>query len=401
MNRICTLLTFLLISVKLAIAQTPATMNFTLRTDLTMSPRRCLFTIDSVVSTRLDTTNLFGTWQHPSGKTTELRFKEGFQPTLNHFICSSLIDSDKKLPNYTLVVQEFALTGTPETTHFELAVLFFTHGATLQNPTGAAVPVNDNPQGLPVYKADIIVEISSKTVVEVLKQGLAIALLKFNDYLTNPATTLSIYSDFALESAQAARELGLGQFAYDSIRTDEDNLLRCSQLRLGVYQSFSELRQNRPSLTGNLVIREKNDFAELRKPSGSNARNRFFGFCDGKDLFISRRSYQSGGLTQRYVRVKSVGRYLVWIDNYITSGEIAGASFGLVGALAANYKDCIVLDMQTGGVFRVTKDKLPAMLAGHDDLLAELETLSNPQDGLQQLRLLDKLNKLVRPVSMR
>lgn len=401
MKRISTLLAFFIISAELAIAQTPATLNFNLRTDLTMPPRRCLFAIDSVIDARLDTTSLFGTWQHPSGKTTELLFKDGFQPTLNRFIRSSLVDSGNTRPNYTLVVNEFTLTGIPETTRFELAVMFFTHSPTVPNASVAVDSVIGERRNLPVFKAEVIVEISAKPVVDVLKQGLAIAFLKFNDYLTKPNTTPPVYSDFATEYAQAVRELELQQPVYDSTRTDEDTLLRCSQFRPGIYRNFSELRQNRPSLTGNLIIREKNDFAEIKKPSGSHARNRFFGFCDGNDLFISRRSYQSGGFVQKYVKVKSVGRYLLWIDNYITSSEIAGASFGIAGALATSRKDCMVLDMQTGGIFRVTKDKLPAMLAGHDDLLSELETIANPRNSLQQFNLLDKLNKLDRPVSMR
>ena len=87
------------------------------------------------------------------------------------------------------------------------------------------------------------------------------------------------------------------------------------------------------------------------------------------------------------------------------AANLAGATFGLIGALATSsansYKDCIALDMQTGGVFMVTKDKLFQMLAGHDDLLAELAAMTNLKDEQQQFYLLDKLNQRSRALVTR
>lgn len=270
--------------------------------------------------------------------------------------------------------------GIPATTRFELAVTFS--------------PSTNNQLPGSAFKAEIIIENNNNTIAEILKLGIAKAFLKFNEFLAHPKTISPVYSDFTLEAAQAIKDLNLVQATYDSIRTREDDVLTCSQLRAGIYQSFSELKQNRPSLIGQLVVEEKNDFASLRKSSGSRSKQNFFGFSDGKNLFISTKSY--GGLSKRFAKVKSIGRYLLWIDDYVTSTEMAaGVTFGLIGALAvASYNDCIALDMKTGGVFMVTKDKLPQMLSGHDDLLNELATLPNPGNGQQQFRLLDKLNQL-------
>ncbi|QDK79663.1 hypothetical protein EXU85_14030 [Spirosoma sp. KCTC 42546] len=396
-----TLLIVLLTISGLALAQKPEIIRLLFRPDLTMSPQGRLFAIDSVIDARLDTLSHIGAWQYASGKTAEIHLKDGFKPSLTNFAVNSLPNIDKKLPSYALTIHEFTINGTPLTTRFDLAVTFSKH-IEIAQPKNNSNAVKNSRQIERVFKADVIVENSSKTITEVLKQGIAIAFLKFNDFLANPNVVPAIYNDLALESAKAAQDLNLLWATYDSTRSDEDNLLRCSQLRPGIYQSFSELRQNRPSLIGTLVVEEKKGFADLRKPSGSWSRTNFFGFCNGKDLFINTRSYQHFGITRRYVKVKSIGRYLLWIDNYLTSGEITGASFGLVGALAtSSYTDCMVLDMKTGGVFRVTKDKLPEMLAGHDDLLVEFETLPNPRDGLQHFRLLDRLNQLDKPVVTR
>lgn len=400
MKLLFTLITFLLINSELAIAQKPASIILLFRPDLNMSFRGRLFAIDSVVDARLDTLMCIGAWQYASGKTAEIHLKDGFRSTLSNFVVNSLPNVDNKLPSYVLTVQEFTVNGTQQTIHFDLAVTFSKYNDIAQSINNSNVG-NSGRQLELVYKADIIVENSSKTIAEVLKQGLAIAFLKFNEFLANPTTVSPVYSDLALESAKAIKDMSLVRATYDSTRGAEDNLLLCSQLRPGIYQNFSDLRQNRPSLIGKLVIDEKNGFADLRKTTGSRSRNRFFGFCDGKDLFINKRYYQSGSFTRQFAKVKSIGRYLLWIDNYITSGEMAGYSFGVIGSLAASYKDCIGLDMQTGGIFRVTQDKLKQMLSGHDDLLNELASLPNPGNGLEQFRLLEKLNQLSYPAITR
>ncbi|GAB4035156.1 DUF6563 family protein [Spirosoma jeollabukense] len=388
MNRFFTLLIFVLITSGPVLAQKSTIFYVPLEIDLTVSPSNRLFSIDTIVNARADTLSRIGIWQKPSGKIAELQLKGGFQPTLTSFAFSTLTNFDNKYPRYALVIQEFDINSTYENTRFELAVTF-------------SKSSNSNRQLVPVYKADIIIDNTNASLTEVLKKGLAKAFLKFNEYLTDPSNVPAVHSDFVLEAAKAAQDLSLTKAAYDSARTDEDDLLRCTQLRPGIYQNFNELKRNRPSLIGDLNIQEKNNFATLRKPSGSRAKHRFFGYCNGKDLFISTGLYQTNTLIRRYARVKSVGRYLLWIDNYVTTGEMIGASFGLIGALAssASYKDCIALDMQTGGILMVTKDKLPQMLAGHDDLLAELAAMTNQKDEQQQFDLLDKLNQRSRTLA--
>lgn len=407
MNRLFTLLTVLLLNTTVGLAQNPSIFKVALDADLTVSPPGRLFSIDTVVNARADTSNSIGTWQKPSGKIAELQFKEGFQPTLTNFVFSTLTNFDGKFPSYALIIREFELTSSLDNSRFELAVTFSKRDSIQRTDPADLGKVDSG--FVPVYTADIIVEGSTNDFADPIKKGLAKAFLNFNTYLADPKTVPAVYSDFEREAAKAAQDLNLTQARYDSTRTDEDNLLRCSQLRPGVYQSFDDLRQNRPSLTGELQIQAKNNFATLRKPSGAKAKHHFFGFSDGKDVFVSTGLYQAGGLARRYARVQSTGRYLLWIDNYLTTAEIAanaaGATFGLIGALAASsansYKDCIALDMQTGGVFMVTKGKLPQMLAGHDDLLTELEAMPNKKDEQQQLRLLDRLNQRSRLATTR
>ena len=404
MNQLYNLFIILLINTGTSFAQKSGVLNVLLRTDLTVSPKNRLFVIDSVVDSRIDTLGPIGTWQYPNGKTAELKFKEGFRPSMTRFLVSSLPNIDEKLSAYALIIREFNLTGLPQINRAEFAVTFCKYNHFQQN-TGITNSDSNSQWLIPLYTADVIVESNSDPITEVLKNGLAKIFSKFNEYLTNPNGVLPSYSDFASELAKAVQELNLVRAAYSNTYTNEDNLLRCNHFKPGIYQSFNDLRLNRPSLTGELMIKEKKGFANLEKPSGSRSRNRFLGFCDGKDIFISTGLYQSSGMHRQFAKVKSIGRYLLWIDNYLTSSEMAanaaGATFGLIGGLAAgaanSYKDCIALDMQTGGVFMVTKDKLPQMLAGHDDLLAELAALSNEKDEQQQFRLLDKLNQRIRP----
>ncbi|MBD2757325.1 DUF6563 family protein [Spirosoma validum] len=403
MNRLFTIITFFLINCGLSSAQKADVYDVPLEIDLRVVPTGRLFSVDTIINARVDTVTHIGTWQQPSGKIVELRFTEGFQPTLTNFIFSTLTNFDNKLPFYSIAVRDFTINSARGFNRFELAVTFCKRNAYQLGSAAVDTTISGVHALAPVFNADIIVESSGTDFSSLVKEGLTKLFLKFNNYLTNTETVPSNYSDLLAEMTKSAQELNLTQAVYDSSHTTiDDDLLRCNQLRSGVYRTFNDLRLNRPSLTGQLSIQEKNGFASLRKSSGSRAKYRFFGFCDGRDLFISTNIYPTAGI--RYAKVKSVGRYLLWIDNYVTSSErtasAVGASFGLIGALAASsatsYKDCIALDMQTGGVFMVTKDKLPQMLAGHDDLLAELAAMPNPKDEQKQFYLLDKLNQRVR-----
>lgn len=408
MNRLFTLILFCLINCGLTVAQKASVYDVPLEIDLRIVPTGRLFSIDTIINARVDTATHIGIWQQPSGKIVKLQFTEGFQPTLTNFIFSTLPNFDNKLPFYSLIVREFMINNERGFNRFELAVTFAKRNAS--HPLDSTVAGNLSADILklaPVYTADIIIENSGTDFTGLLKEGLAKLFLNFNNYLADPKTVPSTYSDLAAEMIKSAQELNLTQAVYDSSHSTVDDVLRCTQLRSGVYRTFNDLRLNRPSLTGQLAIQEKNGFATLRKSSGSRAKYRFFGFCDGKDLFIGTNNYPSTAL--RYVKVKSVGRYLLWIDNYVTSSErtanAAGAAFGLIGGLAAaasnSYKDCIALDMKTGDVFMVTKDKISQMLVGQDDLLTELAALSNKKDEEQQFRLLDKLNQRIRPQTTR
>ena len=301
MIKLYTIIICLLINCGITIAQKSNIFNVPLVVDPKVCPSKRLFAVDTIINARLDTLSRIGLWQKPSGKIVELRLKEGFQTELSNLIFATLPNFDNKLPWYSLLIHEFDINSAPDNTRFELAVTFCEHKNALKIDSSAANSLNNTQKLVPVYKVDIIVESSTNSFEELIKQGLTKVFLKFNDYLANPNTVPSIYSDFAIEAAKAAQDLNLTQTAYTSTYTNEDNLLGCNKLRSGIYQSFNELRQNRPSLTGALMVQVKNNFATLRKPSGSRAKHRFFGFSDGKNLFISTGLYQTTGFIRRYV----------------------------------------------------------------------------------------------------
>ncbi|SFC82823.1 DUF6563 family protein [Spirosoma endophyticum] len=410
MNHFFTLLIFLLINSGLVFAQKPNIFNVPLEIDLRVSPKGRLFSVDTIINARVDTSINIGVWQRPSGDIIELCFEEGFRSTLTNFIFPALANFDNKFSPYSLVINEFNLSSANGFNRFELAVLFCRRNGIKQiDSTVTSNSSNSVRHLIPIYKADIIVESSGDSDVnnftELIKEGLSRVFIKFNKYLANPKSVPPVYSDFSTELAKASKDLKLTQTTYDSIRTNDDNLLHRGQFRPGVYRSFNDLALNQPSLTGDMliVIDEKKDFAVLRKPSGSRANYRFFCFSDGKNLFINTKLYLNSSLGQQYAKVLSIGRYLLWIDNYLTSNEMATrAVLGVVGSVIANSdRDCIALDMQTGGVFMVTKDKLPQMLAGHNDLLDELASMPNKKDEQQQFLLLDKLNQRSRSTATR
>ncbi|WP_375444388.1 DUF6563 family protein [uncultured Fibrella sp.] len=355
--------------------------------DLAMAPANRLFSVDSLADMRTDTSSRLGTLQKSSGKLAEVRFRNGFLPTLTNVVFMTIPNLDDKFTPYTLLIHEFEVAAQPGTARLALTLTFARRDSARQLR--------------PVFRAEIDQE-GSTYLPDLFKQSLTKAFFKFNEYLANPSTVPPRYSDADLEAANAAEVLGLSKTMYPEAVGETDDLLRSPERRVGIYQNFDDLRRNRPSLTGQLNVEALNGFATLRKPNGSKARFRFYGFYDGQHLYVSNTLYQSGAVARKYVQVRHIGRYLLWIDNYLTAAEQAtqiglGATFGVLGALAAtataDRHDCIALDMETGGVMLVDKARMGTLLAGHPDLLAEYEALPAKGNERRQIELLDKLNQ--------
>lgn len=367
----------------------PYTIELTF-TQVTNIPDRRFF-IDSIADGRpASDTSGIGVVVRGMGRQVPAVLKGGFLPALQNHLYGTYMNLDGRFQPLILSIEEFELNETQTSwgnrTRFELVASFYARDSARTYPL--------------LYHAELISESGGETHADRIKSALKKAFTKLNEHLIDPTGTPAQYNDFDLEAAKAAKELDLTEVTYPAERTADDDIITATQKRPGIYRNFEELRQNRPSLTGTLYVPDaKADFTILRKPTGTKAKYRFFGFSDGTNVFVSTGSYSS--VRFQYTKVKSLGtRYWLWIDNYTTANEAAARAaslgFGLIGALAANAattRDCLALDLQTGKIGPMLPETIVQILADEPELLAEYKGIANQKNFRQQFDILHKFNQ--------
>lgn len=156
---------------------------------------------------------------------------------------------------------------------------------------------------------------------------------------------------------------------------DEHHILRCATRVRGIYDNLNELRSNSPAFTGNFSYTPTGDLFLLRSDDGKKAKEPY-GFCDGKNLYLNTFFYNQTNGKARFAQVREEGRYLLWLDHYISAGEAAGmgAAFGAIGMMAAKSGlDCIILDLKTGIILPVNNKNAPRIFKQHSDLLKQFQ----------------------------
>lgn len=173
---------------------------------------------------------------------------------------------------------------------------------------------------------------------------------------------------------------------------NEHHILRCSTRVHGVYTDINELRSNSPSVT-DFTFEPAADLYLLRGTDGKKAKEPY-GFCDGKKLYINTFFYNPTNPKARYAQVQEEGRYLMWMDHYVSAGEAAAmqAAFGIIGQAAAKSGlDIIILDLKTGVILPVTKKNSERIFRNHQDLLKDYQATGGKLDLIANL--IRELNK--------
>lgn len=150
----------------------------------------------------------------------------------------------------------------------------------------------------------------------------------------------------------------------------EHNILTCKTKQRGIYATFQEMRSNSPSISDTFSISSVKDLYILRLSNGKKAKEPY-GFCDGKSIYINTFFYNQTNGEGVYAKVQEEGRYLLWVDHYVSAGEGAamGAAFGMIGyAIAKNGSDCIILDTESGVIIPLTDRNVKRLLKQYPDL---------------------------------
>lgn len=375
-----TLATFLLSTTwaTSAVAQSGFKLNLPLAKTPDISPDR-LFFIDSVYATFPDTACIGQIYRAGIGEMAKTYFKDGLSSNMSASISSHFPQLKEQHRRVRLRVDGFSYVEDPTQGYNFDANLTFLRSDSLLGY-------------VPFYTAILDVEMSGLGRGSRILDELLRAIKGMNTYLNNPTKEPAYLSDYEVKMKKAAVEMKMDSSRYGD-QTSEDNLLTCQKRRPGIYLTETDLIMNRPALLGDLIVEKRDDFALLLKPNKRRSQYKFFGFCDGQDVYINTNLY--GGQRSRYARVLQVGRYLLWRDDYVTLNELttraatmpAAATGGLIGGLvgglinaaSTNRKDCIAIDVKTGKLMHITSSALTRILTDQPALLADYEAAGKPR----------------------
>jgi hypothetical protein len=166
-------------------------------------------------------------------------------------------------------------------------------------------------------------------------------------------------------------------FAAVSYAQSLPDILTTAEYKKGVYLSYSEFLRNAPSIQGSFTYDSLSTSKQIEKGKGayklifpdSAVRKRdmrkFWGFCDGKDIFVSEKvsSDKNGtfGILFESVifrKMQGLGRYCYLMSGYyVTHQTSIGAPIKQLASV-----DPYVLNINNGEFYRLTKATLGEIL---------------------------------------
>jgi len=145
------------------------------------------------------------------------------------------------------------------------------------------------------------------------------------------------------------------------------------QYKKGIYKTFQEFRANTPSITGNLVVKNKTPAAQVYLLSAPNELRivdstgkeqkvkNFWGYSDGTTIYI-----KDNGLN----KLEEIGYYCIYRISAITSVPVNRATGGMVFEnTPPPAADKRVLNLVTGDVYDLTLFNLRRYILPQDTAL--------------------------------
>jgi hypothetical protein len=181
----------------------------------------------------------------------------------------------------------------------------------------------------------------------------------------------------------------------------QDDILKDTVHRYGIYRAFEEFRRNTPSITQDFVFtktkpsagkpfleKEKNQLL-LLDPKGRTSRvlDKIWGFCDSSGVYIYfEDTYQLG---KRYNKLRSLDRYCYFVDEYYMDEKTARKNKADHGSrlIRLDY----LLNINDGQAYEFTVEALRRILSKDPELLSQFEKEQKP--GVTKYAYLDKFNQ--------
>ena len=169
----------------------------------------------------------------------------------------------------------------------------------------------------------------------------------------------------------------------------------------GIYKSYRELKENKPSIEFNYQISAKMRGYGILNASGQipyyrldiekeqcNSIGRILAFSDGRNLYINEDNPKISPKTE-FVRTEYLGRYLYF--------EERGSTMIFIGNVPSTsyFPDQKILDINTGVVIDLNKKTLQAIIADDIELLDQFKSDPNKVKNLKEylIKYLERQNQ--------
>jgi hypothetical protein len=174
---------------------------------------------------------------------------------------------------------------------------------------------------------------------------------------------------------------------------------KSDNMKFGFYKNFKQFYNNQGQSL-NIEI-EKTLFNgsryKLIDAKTGNKVKRYFGFHDGKNLYLNC-AYYGQVNSKYYSQVVSLGRYMLVDDTYVHPSTSAVVMLsGFLGAIVVNAlaKRGMILDVYTGQSIVLSKKTMKELLTPYPDILAEFNKVSSRDDTFERRKaFIDALNKI-------
>lgn len=162
-----------------------------------------------------------------------------------------------------------------------------------------------------------------------------------------------------------------------------DNVLTTKKLRYGIYRTFNEFKSNSPSITSGFEIFTDSNFPARCKLKTKKGKiiNEVYGFSDGKNIFISTKTYSH---TNYFVPILAIGK-ITYFEDIKGKANSTPAYSQEINNISKNPGWIIYIPDGDGLVYALSRETIYSILKQNDRELSNKFSKENSKDNFATL----------------
>ena len=130
----------------------------------------------------------------------------------------------------------------------------------------------------------------------------------------------------------------------------------------GFYKSFLELYNNQTFRDSSIVFKDNSHRPQkLFLSDRTHKKALYYAYSDGENVYLNAANYSG---EKHFVKTKQIDKYLLFNDTFVHQDKVGTMSlaFGVLGVLASNHQDHILLDLLSGQFHVLNRKKIVGLL---------------------------------------